>query len=209
MRPALRCRRGRQRCVIGVLDARPLRMEITCDTVRMPNACSRNRAATAPSATRDAVSRALERSSTGLASSNPYLRMPVRSACPGRGLLSGALRPSRGRSWSSGSALITSVHFGHSVFAISMATGDPRVSPKRTPVSRRTLSCSNFMRAPRPYPRRRLANASTTSSLVTRTPAGNPSIIATSASPCDSPPSASATCHAPLIQSVTSLYLMS
>ena len=113
-------------------------MEITCATVRMPSDCSRNNAATAPSATREAVSRALERSSTGRASSKPYLRMPVRSAWPGRGRLSGALRPSRGRSWSSGSALMTWVHLGHSVLPISMAIGEPSVSPCRTPVSSRT-----------------------------------------------------------------------
>ena len=162
-------------------------MEITCATVRMPSDCSRNNAATAPSATREAVSRALERSSTGRASSKPYLRMPVRSAWPGRGRLSGALRPSRGRSWSSGSALMTWVHLGHSVLPISMAIGEPSVSPCRTPVSSRTWSCSNFMRAPRPYPRRRRARAPTISCEVTRTPAGIPSIMATSASPCDSP----------------------
>ena len=46
--------------------------------------------------------------------------------------------PSRASSWSSGSALITSVHFGHSVLPISMAIGDPNVLPNRTPVSRRT-----------------------------------------------------------------------
>ena len=113
-------------------------IEITWLTVRMPATCSRNSAATSPSATRDAVSRALDRSSTGRASSKPYLRMPVRSACPGRGRLNGALRPSRASSWSSGSALITSVHFGHSVLPISMAIGDPNVLPNRTPVSRRT-----------------------------------------------------------------------
>ena len=169
----------------SVMPAPPI--DSTWETVRMPNVCSRNCLATSPKATRDAVSRALERSSTGRASSKPYLRMPVRSACPGRGRDSGALRPSRGMSWSSGSALITSVHFGHSVLAISMATGEPMVSPKRTPVSMRTLSCSNFMRAPRPYPRRRRANAPTISSVVTWMPAGSPSIMATSASPCDSP----------------------
>jgi len=43
-------------------------------------ACFRNSRATSPSATRAAVSRALARSSTGRASSNPYFCMPARSA---------------------------------------------------------------------------------------------------------------------------------
>ena len=113
-------------------------MEMTCATVRMDSACSRKFAATAPKATREAVSRALDLSRMGRASVKPYLRMPVRSACPGRGRLSGALRPVSGNSWSSGSALMTSVHLGHSVLPISMEIGEPKVEPWRTPVSRRT-----------------------------------------------------------------------
>ena len=54
---------------------------------------ARKARATAPSATRAAVSRALARSSTGRASSNPYFCMPVRSAWPGLGRVSGAPRP--------------------------------------------------------------------------------------------------------------------
>ncbi|CRH68318.1 Uncharacterised protein [Chlamydia trachomatis] len=102
---------------------------ITCATVRTPNAWCKNASATAPKATRETVSLALERSKTSRASLKPYLRMPVKSACPGRGLESGALRPSTLKSWSNGSALITSTHFGHSLFAISIAIGDPRVTP--------------------------------------------------------------------------------
>src|SRR6202453_4591963 len=50
-----------------------------------------SRRATSPSATRAAVSRALARSRTGRASSKPYFCIPVRSACPGRGRVSGAV----------------------------------------------------------------------------------------------------------------------
>ena len=48
-------------------------------------------------------------------------------------------------------------------------------------------SCSNFIRAPRPYPARRRASAAATSAVLICTPAGIPSQIATSACPCDSP----------------------
>ena len=48
--------------------------------------------ATAASATRAAVSRALARSRIGRASVKPYFCMPTRSAWPGRGRVSGALR---------------------------------------------------------------------------------------------------------------------
>src|SRR5450756_1917302 len=51
----------------------------------------------------------------------------------------------------------------------------------------RTSSCSNAIRAPRPYPRRRRARATWTSEVVTSTPAGRPSRIPTRAGPCDSP----------------------
>src|SRR5206468_12121693 len=50
--------------------------------------------ATAASATRAAVSRALARSSIGRASSRSYFCIPTRSACPGRGRVSGADRKS-------------------------------------------------------------------------------------------------------------------
>src|SRR5664280_1557767 len=50
------------------------------------------RASARETATRAAVSRAEARSSTGRASSKPYLRIPARSAWPGRGRVSGALR---------------------------------------------------------------------------------------------------------------------
>ena len=96
-----------------------------CETSSTPNALS-TCAATTPNATRAAVSRAEARSSTGRASVKLYFCMPVKSACPGRGRVSAALRarPSM-RAGSTGSELITSTHLGHSVLAISRATGPP------------------------------------------------------------------------------------
>ena len=114
--------------------------------------------------------------------------MPTRSACPGRGRVSGALRArSASTSASTGSADITCSHLGHSVLAISIAIGPPWVSPWRTPPRIVTRSCSNFIRAPRPRPSRRRASASETSSVVIVTCAGNPSRMATRAGPWDSP----------------------
>ena len=63
----------------------------------MPNDWRRYRRASSPSATRAAVSRALARSSTGLASWCPYFCIPARSAWPGRGRVSGAARPRSSR----------------------------------------------------------------------------------------------------------------
>src|SRR5580698_862739 len=154
----------------------------------MPNAWPRYLRATSPSATRAAVSRALARSSTGRASSCPYFCMPVRSAWPGRGLVSGAfLAWSASSAALTGSGDITVSHLGHSVLAIRTATGPPSVTPCRTPPVISAASCSNFIRAPRPYPPRLLASADAMSAVVTSTPAGTPSQIATSARPCDSP----------------------
>ena len=102
--------------------------------------------ATAPAATRAAVSRALARSSTSRASVKPYFCMPARSAWPGRGWVSGA--------WvAPGAGDISSCHLSertHSVLAISMATGDPRVRPWRMPPRSVISSCSKRMRGPRP-----------------------------------------------------------
>jgi hypothetical protein len=84
--------------------------------------CWRSSLARVPAATRAAVSRAEARSSTSRASSSPYLSMPDRSAWPGRGLV----RTAEGRP---GSGDISVSHLGHSVLAISMATGEPRVRP--------------------------------------------------------------------------------
>ena len=96
-----------------------------------------------PAATRAAVSRAEARSSTSRASSKPYFSIPGRSACPGRGWVSTLLG-------APGSGDISSVHFGHSVLAISIATGEPSVRPWRMPPSRVISSASKRMRGPRP-----------------------------------------------------------
>ena len=58
----------------------------------IPQAWARKFWATRPIATRAAVSRALARSSTGRDSEKSYFCMPARSAWPGRGRVSGALR---------------------------------------------------------------------------------------------------------------------
>src|ERR1700733_7212645 len=133
-----------------------------------------------PAATRAAVSRAEARSSTSRASSKPYLSIPGRSACPGRGwvkTLEGA----------PGSGDISSAHFGHSVLAISMATGEPRVRPCLMPPRRVISSASKRMRGPRPKPSRRRANSPVMSDASTGRPAGRPSTITTRARPWDSP----------------------
>ena len=59
----------------------------------IPNS-SNNALATAPAATRAAVSRALARSNEFLTSSKPYFMVPGRSACPGRIRVTRWLRPS-------------------------------------------------------------------------------------------------------------------
>ncbi|MEY9850839.1 hypothetical protein ABH923_000517 [Leifsonia sp. EB41] len=111
---------------------------------------ARNERATAPSATRAAVSRALARSRIGRASSKPYFCMPTRSAWPGRGRVRAAPRPPASFSGSTGSGLMTSTHLGHSVLPMRSAIGLPRLRPWRTPPETSSASCSNFIRAPRP-----------------------------------------------------------
>ena len=111
-----------------------------------------------------------------------------RRAGYGRGRVSGAfLAIPSSRPGSTGSADMTSSHLGHSVLAILIATGPPSVRPCRTPAVSSTSSCSNVIRAPRPYPARLRVSAAARSSVVIRTPEGTPSQIATSARPCVSP----------------------
>jgi hypothetical protein len=79
-----------------------------------------------------------------------------------------------------------SSHFGHSVLPTRTATGEPIVTPWRTPPVSSTSSRSNFIA------RRAVARASpgkgvATASVVISTPAGTPSSTATSAGPWDSP----------------------
>src|SRR5664280_1734475 len=102
------------------------------------------------------------------------------SACPGRGWVSIF-------DGSPGLADISVSHLGHSVLAISMATGDPRVRPWRMPPTRVTSSTSNRILGPRPNPRRRRERPCWMSPAVTSRPAGRPSTITTRARPWDSP----------------------
>ena len=92
----------------------------------MSSACLRKLRAIAPSATRAAVSRALARSRIGRASSKSYFCIPTRSACPGRGRESGALR-ARFSISSAGTGLadMTFSHLGHSLFPTCTEIGPP------------------------------------------------------------------------------------
>jgi len=114
--------------------------------ISTPNASSRIRHR-APAATRATVSRALARSRMSRASRRSYLRTPTKSACPGRGRVTWRRRSSPG---ASASGAITSCQCSQSRFHTSIATGDPSVSPARTPASHSIWSASIFIRAPRP-----------------------------------------------------------
>ncbi len=136
--------------------------------------------ASVPAATRAAVSRALARSRTLRASSNPYFCIPTRSAWPGRGVC-------KGFSVTPGAGDISSCHFGHSVLWMTIETGEPSVSPWRMPPRISTSSRSKRIRGPRPKPSRRRASSSWSCSSVTERPAGSPSTTTVRAGPCDSP----------------------
>ena len=100
--------------------------------------------ATAPAATRVAVSRAEDRSSTFRTSVWPYLSAPARSACPGRSRVTGlGAKPSV-------EAVISAVQFAWSLFSSTRVTGLPMVNPPRTPLAIRAKSVSIFCRPPRP-----------------------------------------------------------
>ena len=77
---------------------------MTCETISTPSA-RRNALASAPPATRAAVSRALARSSTLRTSVKPYFCTPARSAWPGRG------RCTSGTAASTGHGFIRSSQF--------------------------------------------------------------------------------------------------
>ena len=118
---------------------------MTCEITSTPRYDS-SFLASAPAATRAAVSRADARSSTSRASVNPYFCMPARSAWPGRTWVSGSLV-------TPGAGDISSCHLSlrnHSLFLISIATGEPSVRPWRTPPISVSSSCSNRWRGPRP-----------------------------------------------------------
>ena len=105
--------------------------------------------ATAPQATRAAVSRADARSRTSRVSRRSYFRTPTRSACPGRGRYM-ERRAFGFASGGGGSWAMAMVQFSQSRFQITMARGDPRVSPRRSPLITSTRSDSIFILRPRP-----------------------------------------------------------
>jgi hypothetical protein len=70
---------------------------------------------------------------------------------------------------------------------ISIAIGEPIVSPARTPEIHSMRSCSIFIRAPRPWPCMRRPRSLSTASAEIGNPAGTPSTSASRALPCDSP----------------------
>ena len=73
---------------------------------------------------------------------------------------------------STGSAAMTSRHFGHSELWTTTATGPPSVTPCRTPPRISTSSRSNCIRAPRPYPARRRTSSAAMSAVVIAHPGG-------------------------------------
>ena len=106
--------------------------------------------ASAPAATRAAVSRARPARARRGRRGKPYFCMPARSAWPGRAVSAGPWWRRLDRH-----LLVPPVGRDHSVLAISMATGEPSVRPCRTPPMMVSSSCSKRMRGPRPKPRRR------------------------------------------------------
>ena len=84
----------------------------------------RNRLQMAAAATRAVVSRADARSRMSRASSRSYLRMPVRSAWPGRTRVTARLRADAGRRRRGAGSMI-SCQFFQSRLWISIAIGDP------------------------------------------------------------------------------------
>jgi len=128
------------------------------DQTSMPSSRRKARA-TAPAATRAAVSRADARSSTFRTSLKPYLSAPARSAWPGRTLVTGVARllpPSAAAASSAasmserGPTCMTRVQFSQSRLRTSSRMGDPSVRPWRTPPRISARSCSMAWRAPRP-----------------------------------------------------------
>ena len=117
--------------------------------MRIPAAAS-NWRAMAPAATRAAVSRALARSRMSRTSSRAYLAMPARSACPGRGRVTGARLAPVAFGAGSGPVCMVRCQFTQSRFSMSMAIGPPIVWPARTPEMMSARSDSMAIRRPRP-----------------------------------------------------------
>ncbi len=112
--------------------------------------CSSRRRAMAPAATRAVVSRADARSRMSRASSRSYLRIPVRSAWPGRTRVTARRRSVPSASVSRGAGSMIACQFAQSRLRMSIAMGPPNVSPARTPERISAVSRSICMRRPRP-----------------------------------------------------------
>ncbi len=110
----------------GGAEAAPI--EATCAIMSIPHA-RRSALQTAPAATRATVERADDRSSTSRASCSPNFNAPERSAWPGRGRVSAFDRSPDGGANGS----ITSVHAAKSRFFTIIASGEPSVTPPRSP----------------------------------------------------------------------------
>ena len=106
--------------------------------------------ASAPAATRMVVSRALARSRMSRMSSRSYLSAPARSAWPGRGRVTGALRAPVASAGGSAPTYIVFCQLVQSRLRTTSATGPPSVSPLRMPDSTSAVSDSMAMRRPRP-----------------------------------------------------------
>ena len=142
--------------------------------------------AVAPAATIAAVCLALARSSASRTSVSPYFSDPARSACPGRGSVTGSF-PLPAGSPSGGQGLIPQAQFSWSRFRTTSASGVPSVRPCLRPASTSTRSVSIRWRGLRPYPCWRRSRSRSIASRSSTSPAGRPVTIATSAGPCDSP----------------------
>ena len=153
---------------------------MTCERTSTPSAL-RNAFASAPPATRAAVSRALARSRMLRTSPVRYFHVPTRSAWPGRG------RCTSGTSASTGHGFIRSSQLAKSLLGIWSATGPPSVRPWRTPAVTSALSLSIFIRPPRPWPSWRRAMSPLIASRSSSRPAGSPSTMQVRPGPCDSP----------------------
>ncbi len=83
-------------------------------------------------------------------SSRSYLSAPARSAWPGRGRVTGALRAPVASGGGSGPTCIVFCQLVQSRLRTTSATGPPSVSPLRMPDSTSAVSDSIAMRRPRP-----------------------------------------------------------
>src|ERR1700682_6550032 len=109
---------------------------------------------------------------------------PAKSACPGRGLVTGLRLSSAPSTSSTGSAC---VQFCQSLLRIRIATGETIVCECRTPATISARSVSIFIRPPRPYPCSLRHSSRLTASKEIGIPAGSPVSVATRHSPWDSP----------------------